>query len=50
MMRGNNGQQQGNNGQQQGNDPNGRREHDAVIEPQDSPRTSSQPRDTIIRP
>jgi hypothetical protein len=50
MMRGNNGQQQGNNGQQQGSDTNERREHDAVNEPQDSPRTSSQPRDTIIRP
>ena len=49
MMRGNNDQQQGNNDQQQGNNTNGNHEHDAVNEPQDSPRTSSQPRDTIIR-
>ena len=40
----------GNNGQQQGNDTNEHRDHDAVNEPQDSTRTSSQPRDTIIRP
>ena len=40
----------GNNGQQQGNDTNEHHDHDAVNEPQDSTRTSSQPRDTIIRP
>jgi Protein of unknown function (DUF2933) len=40
----------GNNGQQQGNDTHEHRDQDAVNEPQDSTRTSSQPRDTIIRP
>ena len=39
----------GNNGQQQGNDTNEHRDQDAVNELQDSPRSSSQPRDTIIR-
>lgn len=40
----------GNNGQQQGDDTNERRDQDAVNEPQDSTRSSSQPRDTNIRP
>jgi hypothetical protein len=39
----------GNNGQQQGNDTNEHREHDSVIEPQNPPCISAQPRDTIIR-
>jgi Protein of unknown function (DUF2933) len=40
----------GNNGQQQDNDTHEHHDQDAVNEPQDSPRTASQPRDTIIRP
>jgi Protein of unknown function (DUF2933) len=40
----------GNNGQQQGNDTHEHCDHDAVNEPQDSARTPSPPRDTIIRP
>ena len=40
----------GNNGQRQGNDTDEHRDQDAVNEPQDSTRTSSQPRDTIIGP
>ena len=38
----------GNNGQQQGNDTNERRDQDAVNEPQDSTRTSSQPREATL--
>ena len=38
----------GNNGQQQGNDTNQRRDQDAVNVPQDSTRTSSQPRETTL--
>lgn len=38
----------GNNGQQQGNDTNQRRDQDAVNAPQDSTRTSSQPRETTL--
>ena len=42
----------GNNGQQQGNDTNEHRDQnqDAVNEPQDSTRTSSQPRETTTLP
>ena len=38
----------GNNGQQQGDDTNERRDQDAVNEPQDSTRTSSQHREATL--